>query len=224
MQATAPTAPGAKMTIRVYRMDREGTVIEDRGTVSILHGQDLPPSTPFPPCACRHCRGEQPDPVCATLAEGEVPTLDTVSMRVMATWFLDQPMLPRHGTVKLFDRDFRRFLGLLIPHIEQFIGGHPMDDVPARVALAGVGEARRRLAEIESAGLLSEVERVKRLARSVVGLCDHFDALTGITMCLACDKRIEDVEESVPYDSVSPLRGARSGQVHARCSDAVRHR
>ncbi|MGC9541560.1 DUF6415 family natural product biosynthesis protein [Streptomyces sp. UG1] len=43
--------------------------------------------------------------------------------------------------------------------------------------MAGVGEARRRLHEPEAAGLLGEVERVKRLARSVVALCDHHDAL-----------------------------------------------
>ncbi|MCD7440480.1 hypothetical protein K4B79_19915 [Streptomyces lincolnensis] len=174
-------------------------VPKDRAKVSVLHGQEPLPDTP-----------------------SETPTLRTVSMRASATWFLDQRTLPRHETANRFAQDFGRFLNLLIPHIEWLAGGRPEDDVPAKVALAGVGEARRRLAEAESAGLHGEVERVKRLARSVVGLCDHFDALAGVTMCLACDKRIEDGEVLMPYASVSPWRGAGSGRIHARCADAVR--
>ncbi|MGW4905445.1 DUF6415 family natural product biosynthesis protein [Streptomyces sp. NPDC004270] len=102
-------------------------------------------------------------------------------MRVAATWLLDQPIPLGRETVKLFAQEFRRFLWQLIPHIEQLTSGRPEDAVPAKVVLARVGEARRRLAEIENTGLLGEIERVRPLARSVVVLCDHFDALTGIT-------------------------------------------
>ena len=48
--------PGTKMTIRVYTVDREGSVTEDRGTVSILDGQEPPPAMPVnPPCSCSRC-------------------------------------------------------------------------------------------------------------------------------------------------------------------------
>lgn len=55
---TAPARPGVKMTIRVYQVDRYGTVTQDRGTVtSIRYGEDqLPPVGGFPPCRCPRCR------------------------------------------------------------------------------------------------------------------------------------------------------------------------
>ncbi|QOV37510.1 hypothetical protein IM697_03480 [Streptomyces ferrugineus] len=65
---------------------------------------------------------------------------------------------------------------------------------------------------------------MKRLARSVVALCDHRDALTGARMCLACDKPIEE-QASLPYEKVSPSGGAtQPGRIHATCADAVRRR
>lgn len=47
-----------KMSIRVYQVDRYGTVTQDRGTVtSIRYGEDqLPAAGGFPPCACPRCR------------------------------------------------------------------------------------------------------------------------------------------------------------------------
>lgn len=146
-------------------------------------------------------------------------------MRPAACRFLAQSVLPTYVTIKGCGSDFYQDLRHLIPSIEQLAGRFPEDDVPARVALAGVAEARRRLYEIESPGLRGEFERVKRLARSVVALCDHHDTLTGMTMCLACDKPIEDGDDSVPYDQISPSGGAvRAGRIHARCANTVRHK
>jgi hypothetical protein len=55
--AAAPRKPGVKMTIRVYTVDRHGSVTEDRGTVDILHGQEpLPRMSMDPPCECPRCR------------------------------------------------------------------------------------------------------------------------------------------------------------------------
>ncbi|MFC9916276.1 DUF6415 family natural product biosynthesis protein [Streptomyces sp. NPDC127197] len=144
-------------------------------------------------------------------------------MRAQATWFLDQRTLPRHQTVKGFAQDFHGYLERLIPQIDLLAEALPPDDVPAKVALSGVGEARRRLEDPEAAGLLGEVDRVRRLARSVVALCDHYDALTGLAMCLACDKPIEAGDAWVPYDKVSPSGGAeRSGRIHCRCANNTR--
>lgn len=51
-----PRSPGAKMTLRVYTVDRYGAVAEDRGTVSVPYSQEPPPMmTLTPPCACKRC-------------------------------------------------------------------------------------------------------------------------------------------------------------------------
>ena len=52
--------PGAKMTIRVYAVSRAGQITEDRGTLSVMAGQE-PESTMgiFPTCACPRHRGQR---------------------------------------------------------------------------------------------------------------------------------------------------------------------
>ncbi|WP_206306847.1 DUF6415 family natural product biosynthesis protein [Streptomyces sp. F001] len=159
----------------------------------------------------------------ATRNETETPALSTGLMRAQASWFLDQRMLPRHQTVKGFGEDFRGYLRQLIPRIEQLADVLPPDDVPAKVALAAVGEARRRLDEAESTGLHGEVERVRRLARSVVALCDHYDALTGVAMCLACDKPIEAGDAWVPYDRSAPPAAPPLGRVGSTAAARTPH-
>lgn len=60
MQATAPPAsrPQGGMTIRVYTVDRHGTVTDDRGTRIVSPCCTPPPvqlGTKYPPCECpRH--------------------------------------------------------------------------------------------------------------------------------------------------------------------------
>lgn len=54
--ATAPAVqspPRAKLTVRVYTVDRTGAYVEERGTVSVPYGTDLPLLMPIdPPCEC----------------------------------------------------------------------------------------------------------------------------------------------------------------------------
>lgn len=53
--ATAPRKSSVKMTLRVYSVDRNGTMTEDRGTVNVsrrCERQPLPLLTSLPPCAC----------------------------------------------------------------------------------------------------------------------------------------------------------------------------
>ncbi|MEU0738328.1 hypothetical protein [Streptomyces sp. NPDC006134] len=60
MKATAREKRGAKMTLRVYRVDADGAVVEDRGTVSVTDRTGPPPlHSGFPPCACPRHRDEQ---------------------------------------------------------------------------------------------------------------------------------------------------------------------
>ncbi|MFD5129459.1 DUF6415 family natural product biosynthesis protein [Streptomyces olindensis] len=158
----------------------------------------------------------------ATRSETEVRAPGVTAMRAQASWFLDQRTLPRHQATQLMGKDLREFLEHLIPQIEQLAAKRSKDDVPTNVAPASITEAKRRMAEPEAAGLVGEVERVKLLARSVVSLCDHHDALTGITICLLCDHVIGD-EAWVPFQRTCPSgTGLKSGRVHERCAPTVR--
>ncbi|MFJ9864525.1 hypothetical protein [Streptomyces sp. NPDC101165] len=48
---------GPAMTIRVYKVTREGTVTEECGTVHVPPSSGpLPLSTAFPPCCCPDCQ------------------------------------------------------------------------------------------------------------------------------------------------------------------------
>ncbi|GHF96875.1 DUF6415 family natural product biosynthesis protein [Streptomyces thermodiastaticus] len=130
----------------------------------------------------------------STRPRREGPPAAPVAARAAATWFLDQKTLPRHGTVKGFEADFRQVLARLMPRVEHLAATLPADDVLRAVALGGVGEARRRLDEPEAAGLQGEVERVKRLARSVIALCGHLESLSGVRVCLLCGRPVEGVD------------------------------
>lgn len=149
---------------------------------------------------------------------------DTGQLRAHAEEFLNEAVPPRYETIQQASHDFRRGLWQLIEHVEQLTRDRS-DDVPSRVAMAGVGEARRRLDLIERPGLHGEFERVKRLGRSVIALCDHYDALTGVRMCVACDEPIGPGDDTLPYDQVSPSGGAgQSGRIHVGCAQRVRRR
>ncbi|MFB8777970.1 DUF6415 family natural product biosynthesis protein [Streptomyces broussonetiae] len=139
-------------------------------------------------------------------------------MRSSASWFVGQATLPGHQTVLGFVDEFQADLEWLVPRVEQLAAALPEGDGPARMALAGVSEARQRLDLPEASGLQGEVRRVERLARSVLALCDHHDVLTGMVRCLVCDQRIED-DAWTPYDKVSPSGGAiRAGRIHQGCA------
>lgn len=58
MTPTTLLRPRGKMTIRVYSVNADGTVTQDRGTVtSVRHGEKAPPKVSgYPPCACPRCR------------------------------------------------------------------------------------------------------------------------------------------------------------------------
>lgn len=60
MNATARRKPGARMTLHVYRVNRDGAVVEDRGTVCVKGKEaPLPIRDAYPPCECPHHRAVQ---------------------------------------------------------------------------------------------------------------------------------------------------------------------
>ncbi|MFJ2004834.1 DUF6415 family natural product biosynthesis protein [Streptomyces chartreusis] len=155
----------------------------------------------------------------AAVTNEDTRTESTTSMRAAADWFLAQRVLPRHTSLRLCSDDFFRFCERLSPEIQELVARLPRNDVLARAAMEGVSEARRRMYEPEAAGLLGETARVTRLARSVVALCNHHDALTGAVMCPACEKPIKSGEPTAPYGKVSPSGGAvQAGRIHAACA------
>ncbi|MET7486735.1 DUF6415 family natural product biosynthesis protein [Streptomyces sp. NPDC005538] len=162
---------------------------------------------------------------CALTQKGQHP-LDVGAMRTTAAEFIgEEEVLPSWETVQTLAHLYRGHVTLLMPAVEALAAQQPNDDVRAQVARVGVGEARRRLDEIEARDLVGEVKRVQRLGRSVLALCDHFETLTGQPMCLACDRPINDDDESVPYGQVSPSGGAvAAGRIHATCGNTVRRR
>jgi hypothetical protein len=153
----------------------------------------------------------------------EKAPLDTVALRGTAHDFIRAgDVLLRHEDLKQQSAEFSRNLRQLIDQIGRLAAPQPQE-VVAVVAMAGVAEAQRRLDLIERPGLQGEHERVKKLACSVLALCDHYETLSGITMCLVCDKPIVDGNEIVPYDQLSPSGGAtRSGRIHAACVNRAR--
>lgn len=160
----------------------------------------------------------------ATGVEGKTASVDTEKLRASAKSFLNSHQtLPRYETVQHAAHVFYGDLCRLIPEVEKLAGRCDKDDVRGKVALAGVGEARRRSGEIEGTGLKREFERVQRLARSVVALCDHYETLAGIAMCLVCDRPLGADEDTMPYDWASPSgNSTRSGRIHSHCAEAVR--
>jgi hypothetical protein len=150
------------------------------------------------------------------------PAVDVQVLRQAASAYLALDVLPRYEVIKQHSAGFSRDLLPLIDAVER-IASPRSDEVVASVAMAGIEEARRRLTVIERAGLTGEHERVKKLAMSVRTLCDHFEGLTGITMCLACDQPIRPGEEDLSYGKVSPSGGATaSGRIHADCVNRAR--
>jgi hypothetical protein len=54
-----PKADHARLTLRIYKVNAEGTKTEDRGELRVLVGRKtapLPPTSAFPPCGCPRCR------------------------------------------------------------------------------------------------------------------------------------------------------------------------
>jgi hypothetical protein len=117
----------------------------------------------------------------------------------------------------------RGHLQLIIPEVEQAALKQDKDDVPRYCALACVGEARGKLRAQPRPGEYSALAHARRLARTLTALCDHYEALTGRVMCLACDQPLRDGEDTLPYDHISPTGPAvRTGRIHTRCSHTVR--
>ncbi|MFI6021268.1 DUF6415 family natural product biosynthesis protein [Streptomyces sp. NPDC051287] len=105
---------------------------------------------------------------------------DITTMRRTARRFLApdaKPILPEDLQTLVIT--MRGQLEVLIPAVEASTLTLPKGDVPAECALAGAREARTRLGLLLGDNSPGRMTVAMKLARSVMALCDHYQALTG---------------------------------------------
>ncbi|MEU3839036.1 DUF6415 family natural product biosynthesis protein [Streptomyces sp. NPDC028635] len=177
MQATSPNDPGVKMTLRVYRVDRYGTVIQDRGTVKVVTTDEpLPLSTAYPPCGCPTCRaGRVSGQVSTATAPLDLAAMRETIERVLGPEDSAELPLPALTEVETFTALLRGHLELLTPEVTKRAARLPKDSVSRYCALACVGEARRKLDAGPSPRFGGPAGHARRLARVLRALCDHYE-------------------------------------------------
>ncbi|MEU0052214.1 DUF6415 family natural product biosynthesis protein [Streptomyces sp. NPDC006309] len=116
----------------------------------------------------------------------------------------------------------RGHMQLIIPEVEQITARLSSNDIPRYCALACVGEARGKLGVKAAADPHGALTYARRLARTLTALCDHYEALTGQGMCVACDRPIRATDDTVPYDRVGNSGGALTSRIHAACAQHPR--
>ncbi|MER7000095.1 DUF6415 family natural product biosynthesis protein [Streptomyces sp. NPDC000410] len=72
----------------------------------------------------------------------------------------------------------RGFVSRLVPEVQELIRRAPLGDPPAKVAQVGVDEAWRRLHTAPGFGPDAACRHARKVALSVLSLCDHFESLT----------------------------------------------
>ncbi|MEV0170404.1 DUF6415 family natural product biosynthesis protein [Streptomyces sp. NPDC050803] len=146
--------------------------------------------------------------------------VDVATMRASVAQVLPPDVTPSDAaTLDTLTGLLRGHMELIIPEVEQAAVRAPADGVPRYCALASLGEARRKLGAVRGTGAYDAVVYARKLARSLLALCDHYETLTGVRMCLACGQPLKDGEETLPYDKVSPSGGAAgAGRIHVACA------
>lgn len=152
--------------------------------------------------------------------EVDVPTMRQTVVRLLGS----ESEPPAGEELETLTALLRGHMELLVPEIEQAAVRLPHDDVPRYCALACVGEARLKLRARPGPGEYGALAHARRLARVLGALCDHHETLTGVRMCVVCDRPITADAKSLPYPEAAPSGAARASRVHAGCADTVRLR
>lgn len=122
-----------------------------------------------------------PEPTAQPTAPQRDPRpLDIATMRATTAQLLADGAEPRSpDQLDTLMLQLRGHLILLIPEIEDLADVLPEGDQPRKLAEAGMGEARRRLAELPESNPPRAAAYARRLARSVEALCTHLERLAG---------------------------------------------
>ncbi|WAZ20140.1 DUF6415 family natural product biosynthesis protein [Streptomyces cinnabarinus] len=163
-----------------------------------------------------------PEPPGAT----DAPPVDIATMRANVAEVLPPEATPTdRATLEVLTDTLRHGVQMLIAEVERAAEKQSADDIPRYVALACVREARGKLDAGPVLMPSDAAAYVRKLGRSLLALCDHYEALAGIRVCLACDQPFKPDEATQPYDRGSPTGGAAvSGRIHERCVNSVRLR
>ncbi len=106
--------------------------------------------------------------------------MDVATMRATARRLLaedaEPPTPEEQHTLAL---TLRGMVILAVPEVLSLASVLPTDDVPASCARVGAGEAWSRLTVEPRPGLPALAAHNRRLARSVVAMCDHYETLGG---------------------------------------------
>ncbi|MEU1201266.1 DUF6415 family natural product biosynthesis protein [Streptomyces sp. NPDC005813] len=152
----------------------------------------------------------------------DAPLVDIIEMRQLVATILPRDQEFGAKALAQVTEQLRTHMEVLAPQVEKAAGKLPPDDVPRYCALACVGEARSKLRAHPGIGHGRGHAYARKLARSLAALCDHYVALTGQAMCVACDREIRRADDVVPFDQVSDSDGALTGRVHSSCVNAPR--
>ncbi|MDL2075057.1 DUF6415 family natural product biosynthesis protein [Streptomyces sp. GXMU-J15] len=160
-----------------------------------------------------------------TTEETRATPVDIAAMRTVVAEVLPPEVTPTDpATLGRLIGLLRGHIERLIPEVEQAAAQRPVDDVPRYVALACVTEARGKLEAVPALLPYDMAAHARRLGRSLLALCDHYEALTDVRLCLACDRSIRPGEATRPYDQGSPSGGStHSGRIHELCVNRVRY-
>ncbi|MFE2266606.1 DUF6415 family natural product biosynthesis protein [Streptomyces griseosporeus] len=181
--AAAQDPPRPTMTIRVYTVDRYGTITGDRGTVDVLPVAVLPTSDAWAPCACPKCRaGRRDEPGNTTDRNDAAAPVDLTTMRETVGILLDPKGAPAGPTpsgagLEILTATLRGHLGVLMPEVERLMAMLPKSSSLRYCALACLGEARNRLRAEPSPRYGGPAGHARRLARVLDALCDHHEHL-----------------------------------------------
>lgn len=147
---------------------------------------------------------------------------DVATMRATAAAVLgpdDGPegFPPSAAGLEALDLALRGHLHVLIPEVQRAVGSRRRD-VQTYCTLACVGEARGKLTVATDGTLPSRVRHVRRLARVLLALCEHYERLTGSgeTAEQAALRRLGE------HSSTCPRCRARDDEGHADlpCAEA----
>ncbi|MGW7302303.1 hypothetical protein GA0115233_103219 [Streptomyces sp. DI166] len=151
------------------------------------------------------------------------PAVDVAAIRASVAEVLPPEATPIDGArLDTLSGLLRSHMSVLIPEVEEAARRLPADDVPRYVALACVTWARGRLTAVPGPLPSDAAAHARRLGRSLLALCDHYETLTGVRMCLVCDQPVRPGDATRPYDDQGSPAGGWTpvGRIHDRCTNA----